>query len=76
MAVFVGDVWEFQGDPGAVLQVSGTHIPCSRLAWRCGQNNAWLAQVADIRFCGVYLRVLQPGQIYAGDKNRIVSYQG
>ncbi|PVI00658.1 PK beta-barrel-protein domain-containing protein-like protein [Periconia macrospinosa] len=73
-SIFVGDVWEFEG--GLALQVTGTRVPCSRLAWRCGQKSDWLPHVAKVGFCGVYLRVLQRGQIRAGDKARIVPYMG
>ncbi|CAI6288201.1 unnamed protein product [Periconia digitata] len=73
-AVFVGDVWEFQDGP--VLQVAGTRVPCSRLAWRCGQTGDWLSDVAKLGFCGVYLRVLRRGQLHAGQKARIVPSAG
>lgn len=77
-AVFEGDVWEFQGDDGECirLQVCGTRVPCSRLAWRCGQKGDWLTDVSKTGFCGMYLRVLQGGKLRAGQKGRIIPCEG
>ncbi|OCK96674.1 PK beta-barrel-protein domain-containing protein-like protein [Cenococcum geophilum 1.58] len=77
--VYVGDIWEFDnGEPekGVVLQVCGGRVPCSRLAWRCKQKSSWLAEVAETGFCGVYLRVIQGGEIRAGSKTCVIRCEG
>lgn len=69
----IGDLWEIgSGDNTVLLEVYGGRVPCSRLAWRCGQKDTWLKQVAASGRCGVYLRVLRGGTIVKGDRGAIV----
>jgi len=45
--VHIGDLWQIGGgDNTVLLEVYGGRVPCSRLAWRCGQKESWLKQVA------------------------------
>ncbi len=71
--VHIGDLWQIGGgDNTVLLEVYGGRVPCSRLAWRCGQKESWLKQVAASGRCGVYLRVLRGGTILKGDRGAIV----
>ncbi|CRG92075.1 hypothetical protein PISL3812_09130 [Talaromyces islandicus] len=85
--VRIGDVWRFgpsnlsdedseesteEEGYGVELEVCGGRVPCSRLAWRCGQGEGWLKEVAESGNCGVYLRVRRGGQLAAGDVGQIV----
>jgi ferredoxin-NADP reductase/MOSC domain-containing protein YiiM len=69
-SVRLGDRWEFAG--GVHLEVCGARVPCSRLAWRLGQPDAWLNELASTGCCGVYLRVVRGGEIQAGDAGWLV----
>jgi uncharacterized protein len=69
----LGDIWQI-GDT-VRLQVCGARVPCYKLAWRCGQKDKWLKELADTGFCGVYFRVLQPGHIYVGDRAVLLEQQ-
>ena len=74
--VHLGDRWVFSNqvgeEEGVVLEVCGGRIPCSRLAWRCGQPSSWLGEVARSGFCGVYLKIVRGGSIAPGDTARII----
>jgi len=66
----LGDVWAV--GESVRLQVCGSRVPCTKLSWRCGQNDRWLRTLADTGYCGVYLRVLQGGRVRPGDEARPV----
>lgn len=61
--VRIGD--RFRVGP-ALLQVTSPRIPCAVFATRMGEPN-WVKRFADARRPGLYVRVLEPGQIAAGD---------
>lgn len=67
----LGDVWKIGHD--VVLQVCGSRVPCFKLAWRCGQKDSWLQELASTGKCGVYLKVIQGGRIYPGDVAELLS---
>ena len=50
----------------ALVEVTAPRIPCSVFATRMGEPN-WVKRFADARRPGVYVRVLEPGQVAAGD---------
>ena len=53
---YLGDRLEIRtGSKPVVLEVCGGRIPCSRLAWRCGQKSSWLKEVAQSGYFGFYL---------------------
>jgi ferredoxin-NADP reductase/MOSC domain-containing protein YiiM len=66
----LGDVWNV--GENVRLQVCGARVPCSRLAWRCGQGGRWLKELADSGLCGVYMRVLEGGVLRPGDRAGLV----
>ncbi|CAM1505878.1 Fc.00g115150.m01.CDS01 [Cosmosporella sp. VM-42] len=66
----LGDVWRVGKD--VLLQVCGSRVPCFKLAWRCGQKDSWLQELASTGKCGVYLKVVQRGRICPGDVAELV----
>ena len=50
----------------AVVEVTAPRIPCSVFATRMGEPN-WVKRFADARRPGLYVRVLEPGEVGAGD---------
>jgi MOSC domain-containing protein YiiM len=50
----------------ALVEVTAPRIPCSVFATRM-EEDAWVKRFADARRPGVYVRVLEPGEIAAGD---------
>ena len=50
----------------ALVEVTAPRIPCSVFATRMGEPN-WVKRFADARRPGLYVRVLEPGEVAAGD---------
>jgi len=50
----------------AVVEVTAPRIPCSVFATRVGEPN-WVKRFADARRPGLYVRVLEPGEVAAAD---------
>ena len=50
----------------ALVEVTAPRIPCSVFATRMGERD-WVKRFADARRPGLYVRVLEPGQVAAGD---------
>ena len=50
----------------AVVEVTAPRIPCSVFATRMREPN-WVKRFADARRPGLYVRVLEPGEVAAGD---------
>ncbi len=50
----------------ALVQVTAPRIPCSTFATRLGEPN-WVKRFAAARRPGLYVRVLEPGEVAAGD---------
>ena len=61
----LGDTWKMGEE--AILQVCGSRVPCFKLAWRCGQKDSWLRNLASTGKCGVYFKVMHAGRIRPGD---------
>ncbi len=50
----------------ALLEVTAPRIPCAVFATRMGEAD-WVRRFADARRPGLYVRVLEPGAVSAGD---------
>jgi MOSC domain-containing protein YiiM len=50
----------------ALLEVTAPRIPCAVFATRMGEPD-WIKRFADARRPGLYVRVLEPGEVAAGD---------
>ena len=50
----------------ALVEVTAPRIPCSVFATRMGEPG-WVKRFADARRPGLYVRVLEPGEVAAGD---------
>jgi MOSC domain-containing protein YiiM len=50
----------------ALVEVTAPRIPCSVFATRM-EEDAWVKRFADARRPGIYVRVVEPGEIAAGD---------
>lgn len=65
----VGEQWQIGSD--VVLQVTDPRIPCATFAgWLAEQG--WQRRFTKAARPGAYLRVVQPGQISAGDEVTVV----
>lgn len=51
----------------ALVEVTSPRIPCSVFATRMGEPN-WVKRFADARRPGLYVRVLEPGEVAADDQ--------
>jgi MOSC domain-containing protein YiiM len=67
-AAFIGDRWHVGT---AVLEVSQPRTPCFKLGIRMG-DDTFTRTFALAGRPGAYLRIIQPGQIQAGDHVRVV----
>jgi MOSC domain-containing protein YiiM len=50
----------------ALLEVTAPRIPCATFATRMGEPN-WVQRFAAARRPGLYVRVLEPGEVAVGD---------
>jgi len=66
--MWIGDRWHLSG--GGVLVVSEPRRPCDKLNAALGFSKA-AKMMVESGFCGVYLAVLSPGTVRAGDTLRI-----
>ena len=66
--VCIGDVWRVGG---ATVQVSAPRYPCTKQDRKLGLDDFQKRTVATMR-TGWYLRVLEPGQVRAGDRIELV----
>jgi MOSC domain-containing protein YiiM len=68
-ATLIGEIWRV----GEVLELQATfgRIPCSTFQARMGEPQ-WVKRFAQENRTGVYLRVLAPGEVRAGDAIEIV----
>ncbi|MFG2195300.1 MOSC domain-containing protein [Streptomyces sp. NPDC048639] len=60
----IGEHWRI--GPGLLLEVCGARIPCRTFAGWLGEKG-WLKRFTRRAAPGAYLRVLEPGEIRAGD---------
>ncbi|MDQ3067054.1 MAG: MOSC domain-containing protein [Actinomycetota bacterium] len=65
--VRIGDRFQIGPNSDSVLvEATAPRIPCSVFATRMGEPN-WVKRFADARRPGLYVRVLRPGEVAAGD---------
>jgi MOSC domain-containing protein YiiM len=63
-AVRIGDRYRV-GE--ALLEVTAPRIPCATFATRMGERD-WVQRFAAARRAGLYVRVLEPGEVAVGDR--------
>jgi len=71
--VRIGDVFRVGG---ALLQVTQPRTPCYKLVLRMGEGPEFLRRFLDSGRLGFYLRVIQEGEIGAGDAIECVDTDG
>lgn len=67
----IGDIYAMGT---ALVQVAQPRVPCEKVNLKFG-DNLMVKQVVATGYTGYYLRVLQPGQVAAGDAVRLVERQ-
>lgn len=65
----LGETWRI-GDE-LVLRTTFGRIPCATFQWKMGEPR-WVKRFAAERRPGAYLRVVQPGEVRAGDPVRVL----
>ena len=66
----IGERWRIGAD--VILEVSGPRIPCGTFQGWMGRQG-WIRRFVQAAQPGAYLRVIEPGDIQAGDPVEIVS---
>ena len=69
----IGERWVLGS--GVVLQPTFGRIPCATFQLRMGEQQ-WTKRFARANRTGVYLRILQPGEIRAGDRIEVTDRPG
>jgi MOSC domain-containing protein YiiM len=69
-AALIGERWRIGAD--LVLEVSRPRIPCATFAGWLGEHG-WLKRFTQAELPGAYLRVVEPGEISAGDPITVLS---
>jgi MOSC domain-containing protein YiiM len=65
----IGERWRI--GPEVVLEVSGPRIPCATFqGWL--EREGWIGRFTEAARPGAYLRVIEPGEIRAGDRIEVV----
>jgi MOSC domain-containing protein YiiM len=67
-ATLIGEVWRLGT---ALVQVSQPRSPCAKVAARLGIPDL-VMRARRARFTGLHLRVLEPGELAAGDAIEVV----
>ncbi|WP_030397473.1 MULTISPECIES: MOSC domain-containing protein [Kitasatospora] len=65
----IGERWRV--GPDTVLEVSGPRVPCATFQGRLEQEG-WIKRFTRAAVPGAYLRVVEPGEVRAGDRIGIV----
>ncbi|BBH65969.1 molybdenum cofactor biosysynthesis protein [Actinoplanes sp. OR16] len=73
LGAVIGEQWHFPS--GVVLQPTFGRIPCSTFQHRMGEQR-WIKRFALANRTGAYLRILNPGEISAGDRVEVVDRPG
>jgi MOSC domain-containing protein YiiM len=69
----IGERWRI--GPDVVLEVSCPRIPCATFqGWL--QRDGWISRFTQAALPGAYLRVIEPGDVRAGDPVQIVQRPG
>lgn len=72
----IGERWRIGDGNGAlVVEVTSPRIPCRTFAGRMGEER-WIKRFTDHGAPGAYLRVIEPGDIAAGDPVEVVHRPG
>ena len=69
----IGETWQV-GDT-LVLQTTFGRIPCATFQAKMGEPR-WVKRFAEANRTGVYLRVVTPGDVQAGDRVRVLERPG
>ncbi|MFE6352156.1 MOSC domain-containing protein [Streptomyces rochei] len=69
----IGERWRI--GPGLVLEVTSGRIPCRTFQGHLGEKR-WVKRFTEKAAPGAYLRVVEPGEIRAGDPVEIVHRPG
>jgi MOSC domain-containing protein YiiM len=70
-AALIGERWRVGGPTGPLLEVSCPRIPCATFAgWL--DERGWMKRFTQAALPGPYLRVIEPGELAAGDAVRVV----
>ncbi|NGN67252.1 MOSC domain-containing protein [Streptomyces sp. A7024] len=67
----IGERWRVGGDRGPLLEITGGRIPCRTFAGFLDEQG-WVKRFTEAAVPGVYLRVLEPGDVAAGDAVEVV----
>ncbi|MFI0898758.1 MOSC domain-containing protein [Streptomyces sp. NPDC020983] len=71
----IGERWRIGGSAGPVLEVSCPRIPCVTFAGWLGEQG-WMKRFTRDARPGPYLRVVEPGELAAGDTLEVVHRPG
>ncbi|NUP45135.1 MAG: MOSC domain-containing protein [Streptomyces sp.] len=70
-AALIGERWRVGGASGPLLEVSCPRIPCLTFAgWL--EERGWIRRFTQRALPGPYLRVVEPGELAAGDTVEVV----
>ncbi|WP_418275232.1 MOSC domain-containing protein [Isoptericola jiangsuensis] len=69
----IGERWRIGS---AQLEVSQPRTPCATFARRLGSPPRWVRRFTEANRTGAYLRVVEPGELGAGDAVEVVSTPG
>jgi MOSC domain-containing protein YiiM len=69
----IGETWRVGAE--LILQTTFARVPCATFQWKM-QEPRWLKRFAAERRPGAYLRVVQPGEVQAGDRIEILARPG
>jgi MOSC domain-containing protein YiiM len=72
----IGERWRIgEPDTGPLLEVCSIRIPCRTFAgWL--EERGWMKRFMERRMSGAYLRVIEPGEVSAGDRVEVVHRPG
>jgi MOSC domain-containing protein YiiM len=66
-AALIGERWRIGSEgTGPLLEITGSRIPCRTFAGWLGEKG-WVRRFTQEATAGAYLRVLEPGEVRAGD---------
>lgn len=66
----IGERWRIGS---ALLEVTQPRTPCATFARRLGSPERWVRRFTEANRTGAYLRVVEPGELGAGDTVEVVS---
>ncbi|WP_229073989.1 MOSC domain-containing protein [Actinoplanes sp. DH11] len=73
LGAVIGERWRFPS--GVVLECTFGRIPCATFQHRMGEPR-WVRRFAEANRTGAYLRILEPGEIRAGDRVDVTDRPG